>query len=437
MEQGHIAVPAGQTQPAAKKGHHVVVVGAGFAGLSLVRDLKHPDLRITIVDRRNHHLFQPLLYQVATTILPTSDVAWPVRSLFKSRPDVTTLLAEVTGIDTAEQRVDLKDAASLHYDTLVLATGARHSYFGNDAWENAAPGLKSLEDATTIRRRVLSAFEKAELTDDPVQRQALLTFIIVGAGPTGVELAGIIAELAQVTLPKEFRNIDTRAAKVMLVEAGPRVLPTFPEALSDYAEKALTKLGVTVCTRQAVSDVTTEGVVIAGNFTPATTTIWAAGVKASPAAGWIGAEADRAGRVVVKDDLSVPDHPEIFVIGDTANVSQPNGQPVPGLAPAAKQQGAYVAQVIKGRLSQRAVTSGFKYKHMGNLATIGKRAAVADFGRIRIKGALAWWLWGVAHIYFLIGTRSRLTVALSWLWSHYTGLNSARLITQRDVHTNK
>ena len=437
MDQGQNPLHAGQNADAPRKGHHVVVVGAGFGGLSVVRELQHPDLRVTIVDRRNHHLFQPLLYQVATTILPTSDVAWPVRSLFKRRPDVTTLLSEVTGIDTAEKRVDLREGAPLHYDTLVLATGARHSYFGNDAWESAAPGLKSLEDATTIRRRMLSAFEKAELATDPAEREALLTFVIVGAGPTGVELAGIIAELAQQTLPREFRNIDTRSAKVLLVEAGPRVLPTFPENLSAYAQDALTRLGVTVCTGQAVSHVDHDGVVIAGKAIATKTAIWAAGVKASPAAGWIGAEADRAGRVIVNDDLTVPNHPEIFVIGDTANVSQPNGQPVPGLAPAAKQQGAYVAQAIKARLRGNPMKSGFAYKHMGNLATIGKRAAVADFGRIRLKGALAWWLWGVAHIYFLIGTRSRITVALSWLWSHYTGLNSARLITQRDVHAGK
>lgn len=432
-----------QTAPATAHGtsqqtpKHLVIVGAGFAGLSLAKALKDPNLRITIVDQRNHHLFQPLLYQVATTILPTSDVAWPIRHLFKNRRDVTTLLAQVTGIDTAARRVDLKNAAPLHYDLLALATGARHSYFGHDEWEAAAPGLKSLEDATTIRRRVLSAFEQAELSTDPAERAALLTFVVVGAGPTGVELAGIIAELAQEILPKEFRHIDTHQARVILVEAGPRVLPAFPPDMSDYVQTALTKLGVTVMTGTSVSDVSDQGVAVGAEQIPARTTIWAAGVTASPAAQWLHVPADRAGRVLVNPDLSVPGHPDIYVIGDTASVKQANGQQVPGLAPAAKQQGAFVAKVIKARLDGKVPPPAFLYRHAGNLATVGKRAAVADFGRVKLKGPLAWWLWGIAHIYFLIGTRSRLAVALSWLWSYVTGRNSARLITQRDVYSNK
>ncbi|GLR52675.1 NADH dehydrogenase [Shinella yambaruensis] len=417
--------------------HHLVVVGAGFAGLALVKALRFPGLRITIVDQRNHHLFQPLLYQVATTILPTSDVAWPIRNLFKTRADVTTILGEVVGIDEAARLVRLKEGAPLAYDTLVLATGARHSYFGHDEWEGAAPGLKSLEDATTIRRRVLLAFEKAEVSGSAEERAALLTFVVIGAGPTGVELAGIIAELAQHILPKEFRTIDTRTARVILVEAGPRVLPAFPESLSAYAQAALTRLGVSVQTGEAVTNITDEGVRIGENEIAARTVIWAAGVKASPAAAWLGAEADRAGRVRVGPDLSVPGHPEIFVIGDTASVLNEDGTPVPGIAPAAKQQGRFVAGLLRARLSGKPPPARFRYRHSGNLATIGRSAAVVDFGRIQLKGALAWWFWGIAHIFFLIGTRSRIAVALSWLWSYATGRNSARLITQRDIHRNE
>ena len=417
--------------------HRLVVVGAGFAGLALVKALKVPGLAITIVDQRNHHLFQPLLYQVATTILPTSDVAWPIRNLLKARKDVTTLLGEVVGVDTAAKEVRLKDSPSLPYDLLVLATGARHSYFGHDEWERAAPGLKSLEDATTIRRRVLLAFERAELATDPADRAALLTFVVIGAGPTGVELAGIIAELAQHILPKEFRAIDTREARVILIEAGPRILPAFPENLSAYAEAALTRLGVTVRTAHAVTNVTEQGVTIGDSDIPARTVIWAAGVRASPAPAWVGAEVDRAGRVKVEPDLSVPGHPAIFAIGDTASILLDGGAPVPGVAPAAKQQGRFVAGQIRARLAGRPAAPRFRYRHAGNLATVGKRAAVVDFGHIQLKGALAWWFWGIAHIFFLIGTRSRIAVALSWLWSYVTGKNSARLITQRDIHTNE
>ncbi|MFD1794518.1 NAD(P)/FAD-dependent oxidoreductase [Paracoccus aurantiacus] len=417
--------------------HRLVIVGGGFGGLGLAKSLQAKGLEITIIDQRNHHLFQPLLYQVATTILPTSDVAWPIRNLFKSRKDVTTLLDEVTGVDTEAKRVLLKEGAPVGYDTLVLATGARHSYFGHDEWEPFAPGLKSLEDATTIRRRVLSAFEEAELTSDADERDALLSFVIVGAGATGVELAGIIAELAQRILPPEFRNIDTRKARVILIEAGPRVLPAFPKELSDYAETALKRLGVTVMTDHAVTAMSDAGVTVSGQEIPTRTAIWAAGVTASPAAGWLGAEADRAGRVKVNPDLTVPGHPDIFVIGDTAAVEREDGSPVPGLAPAAKQQGQFVAKVLKARLAGQKQDDKFVYRHQGSLATIGKRSAVADFGRIRLKGALAWWLWGIAHIYFLIGTRSRIAVALNWLWSFISGRNSARLITQRDIHSDK
>lgn len=436
MPEKHISSKGADLNQERSNSHHLVVVGAGFAGIALVKALKHPNLKITVVDQRNHHLFQPLLYQVATTILPTSDVAWPIRNLFKTRKDVTTLLGEVTGVDTSAQLIHLKDGYSLAYDTLVLATGARHSYFGRNEWERVAPGLKSLEDATTIRRRVLSAFEQAEISKDPAERSALLTFIVIGAGPTGVELAGVIADLAQRILPEEFRHIDTRQARVMLIEAGPRILPAFPDTLSSYAEKALTGLGVTVLARHAVSDVSDFGVKAGDIEIPARTVIWAAGVKASPAAVWLKAETDRAGRIKVEGNLSVPAHPEIFVVGDTACVMLNDKETVPGLAPAAKQQGRFVAKLVKARLSGKPADMLFRYRHLGNLATIGKRAAVVDFGRIRLKGAAAWWLWGIAHIYFLIGTRSRITVALSWLWSYATGRNSVRLITQKDIYAN-
>ncbi|KAB2744738.1 NAD(P)/FAD-dependent oxidoreductase [Brucella anthropi] len=413
-----------------KRAPHLVVVGAGFGGLQLIHDLRNVDVRITLIDQRNHHLFQPLLYQVATTILATSEIAWPIRHLFKDRKEVTTLLGTVTDVDTEHRQVLLENGTEISYDMLVLATGARHAYFGNDQWEALAPGLKALEDATTIRRRLLLAFERAERESDEAKRQALLTFAIVGGGPTGVELAGIIAELAKQTIWPEFRNIDTRQTRVMLLEAGPRILAAFPEDLSSYALKALEKLGVEVRLGIPVKDITAEGVTVGEEFIPCRTAIWAAGVAASPAATWLNAESDRAGRVKVLSNLNVPGHGDIFVIGDTAWVEGPDGKPVPGIAPAAKQQGAYVAKVIKSRIEGKTPPKPFRYKHQGNLATIGRGAAVVDMGRFKLKGLIAWWFWGIAHIFFLIGTRSRAAVAWSWLWTYISGQHSARLITQ-------
>lgn len=409
---------------------HIVVVGAGFGGLQLIHDLRNVNVQITLIDQRNHHLFQPLLYQVATTILATSEIAWPIRHLFRDRKEVTTLLGTVTDVDTERRQVQLEDGTEISYDTLVLATGARHAYFGNDQWEALAPGLKALEDATTIRRRLLLAFERAERKTDEARKQALLTFAIVGGGPTGVELAGIIAELAKQTIWPEFRNIDTRQTRVMLLEAGPRILAAFPEDLSDYALKALEKLGVEVRLGIPVKDITAEGVTVGEEFIPCRTAIWAAGVAASPAATWLNAESDRAGRVKVLSNLNIPGHDDIFVIGDTAWVEGPDGKPVPGIAPAAKQQGAYVAKVIKSRIDGKTPPMPFRYKHQGNLATIGRGAAVVDMGRFKLKGIIAWWFWGIAHIFFLIGTRSRAAVAWSWLWTYISGQHSARLITQ-------
>ncbi|WP_332772517.1 NAD(P)/FAD-dependent oxidoreductase [Phenylobacterium sp.] len=410
--------------------HRVVIVGGGFGGLQAVHQLAGAPVDVTLVDRRNHHLFQPLLYQVATASLATSEIAWPIRHLLRRRPEVTTLLATVVGVDADAHRVLLEDGQALAYDTLVLATGCRHAYFGHDEWEPFAPGLKTLEDATTVRRRILLAFERAECETDPARRMALLTFVIVGAGPTGVELAGTIAELARDTLPADFRNIDTRKARVVLIEAGPRVLAGYDEDLSTYALRALQGLGVEVELDQPVSECTAEGVVYGGQSLEAKTIIWAAGVRASPAAEWLGAPTDRAGRLMVGPDLTVPGRPEIFAVGDTVTIAGPDGRPVPGIAPAAKQQGQHVAQAIRARLRGDIAPIPFRYKHAGSLATIGKRLAVIDFGRIKLRGALAWWIWGLAHIYFLIGVRNRLSVAISWLWIHTRDQRSARLITQ-------
>lgn len=412
--------------------HRVVVVGAGFAGLQAVKDLKGADCEITLIDQRNHHLFQPLLYQVATTLLATSEIAWPIRNVLRNRREITTLLATVTGIDRTARVVIVDDARRIPFDTLIVASGARHAYFGNDSWEADAPGLKTLEDATTIRRRLLLAFERTELAQDEAERAAQLTFAVIGAGPTGVELTGIIAELAHRVLPGEFRRIDTSKARILLIEAGPRILAAFPEKLSTYAATALGKRGVEVRTGTPVTAVSALGITLGDQPIAARTVIWAAGVQASPAAQWLDAEADRAGRVVVSPHLTLPGDDAIFVLGDTAHVES-NGAPVPGIAPAAKQQGNYAARLIRARLSGRATPAPFRYRHMGNLATIGRNAAIIDFNGFALTGRLAWWIWGLSHIYFLIGTRSRLAVALSWLWSFLSGHNSARLITQKET----
>jgi NADH dehydrogenase len=413
----------------AKEPHRVVIVGAGFGGLEAAFGLAGVPVQITLVDRRNHHLFQPLLYQVATASLATSEIAWPIRYLLRDRPEVTTLFANANGIDANGRRVLLDDGGAIPYDTLVLATGARHAYFGHDEWEPFAPGLKTLEDATTLRRRILVAFERAERETDPARRAALLTFVIIGAGPTGVEMAGTIADLARDTLPTDFRNIDTSKARVVLIEAGPRVLAGFPDDLSAYAQRSLEDIGVEVMLDQPVTECTADGVVYGGKALQARTIVWAAGVRASRAAEWLGAPADRAYRVQVEPDLTVPGHPEIFAIGDTVTVAGPDGKPVPGIAPAAKQQGRYVAALIKARL-EGSTLPPFRYKHAGSLAQIGKKKAVIDFGWIKLRGTLAWWIWGIAHIYFLIGLRNRLSVALSWLWVHARDQRAARLITQ-------
>lgn len=413
----------------------IVIVGAGFGGLFAARGLRDANADITLVDRQNYHLFQPLLYQVATAGLAPSDIAWPVRGILRQQKNVTVLLDEVNGVDTAAREVVTR-TRRLGYDFLVLATGARHAYFGHHDWEPHAPGLKSIDDAVGIRQRVLMAFERAEMADDEAERRRLLNFVVVGAGPTGVELAGTLAELARFTLAADFRRIDSRSARVILVEAGPRVLPAMPVKLSDYAVNALARLGVELRLGQAVTECGPRGVMLGEESLPSATILWAAGVAASPAGEWIGAETDNAGRVIVEGDLSVTGHAEIFVVGDTAAVKDADGQPVPGIAPAAKQQGRYVARVIRAQLAGQPAPATFRYRHAGNLATIGRKAAVVDLPMLQLSGRLAWWLWGIAHIYFLIGMRSPILVALNWLRQYITYGRGARLITgqARDVN---
>ena len=414
----------------------VVIVGAGFGGLFAARGLHRTDVDVTLIDRHNYHLFQPLLYQVATAGLAPSDVAWPIRGILSRQKNATVLLNQVTGVDTSN-KVVLAGDDEIPYDYLVLATGARHAYFGHEDWEPHAPGLKSIDDATAIRRRILMAFERAEMATDEETRKRLLNFVIVGAGPTGVELAGTIAELARRTLAADFRRIDSRSARVILVEAGPRVLPAFTDKLSAYAERALTHLGVEVMLGNPVSHCDSAGVVVDGKLIPALTVLWAAGVAASPAGTWLGAAVDRAGRVIVEDNLSVPGHDNVFVAGDTASVKDVNGDLVPGIAPAAKQQGRYIADVIRSEIESKKTPAAFRYRHAGNLATIGRKSAVMELPYMRLSGFIAWWGWGVAHIYFLIGVRSPITVAINWLWQYVTYGRGARLITGRQRGDDK
>ena len=410
---------------------HVVIIGAGFGGVTTAQALRHAACRITLIDRHNYHLFQPLLYQVATAGLSPADIATPIRSLFRNQHNIRVLLGQVTDVDTEQQCVIMQEK-QISYDYLVLATGARHSYFGRDDWEPYAPGLKQIEDATAVRRRLLIAFEQAENSDDPAEQQRLLTFVIVGGGPTGVELAGAIAELARHGMGGEFQHIDPATARVLLIQSAPRLLPAFPEALSIKAAEALSHLGVEIMTKSRVQEIDAEGVIVGEHKIPAGTTFWAAGVIASPAAAWLNAEADRAGRVKVDSHLAVPGHDNIFAIGDTVLAEVWDGQAMPGLAPAAKQSGAYIAKRITADLEGRKPPRPFRYQHLGSLATIGRKAAVIDFGWIRLQGALAWWLWGAAHILFLAGMRNRISVALEWFWAYLTFRRSTRLITGTD-----
>jgi NADH:ubiquinone reductase (H+-translocating) len=406
----------------------VVIVGAGFGGVACARALRHAPASITLIDQQNYHLFQPLLYQVATAALSSADIAIPIRAIFRDQFNAKVMLATVTGVDT-ERREVLMDGLNLPYDYLVVATGATHSYFGHDAWAPFAPGLKRVDDATLVRRRVLEAFERAEVAASEAERRRLLSFVIVGGGPTGVELAGAIAELARVGMAKDFRNFDPATAEIILVQAGPRLLPAFPESLSEDARRSLSEMGVKVLLDSRVRQIDADGVVVNDRRIYSRTVLWAAGVTASPAAIWLNADADKAGRVKVQADLSVPNLPDVYVIGDTALTHGWREQPVPGLAQAAKQGGAFVAKVIRAKLRGEPVSLVFSYRHMGSLATIGRKSAIADFGFVRLRGAMAWWLWGIVHVLFLVGSRNRAAVVLNWIWSYVTYRASTRLIT--------
>jgi len=405
----------------------VVIVGAGFGGLSAAKALRGSAFDVTVIDQHNYHLFQPLLYQVATAGLSPADIASPIRSILSRQKNTRMVLARVAGIDTARRAV-IAEGQRIPYDQLILATGAQHAYFGHGDWAAFAPGLKTIDDATYIRRRILLAFEKAETEPDPAERARLLNFVIVGGGPTGVEMAGAIAELANRALAADFRAIDPRSARIVLIEAAPRLLTPFEPSLSQAAKTSLEQLGVEVRLGAPVTALDAEGVAIGAQRIESRTVIWAAGVMASPAGEWLGAETDRAGRVKVAPDLSVPGHPEIFVIGDTALALAADGKPLPGVAPVAKQQGQYVARLLIARQNGTAVAP-FRYRDFGSLATIGRSRAVVQMGALQLNGFLAWVLWSVAHIYFLIGFRNRLVVVLNWLWNYVTFQRGTRLIT--------
>jgi NADH:ubiquinone reductase (H+-translocating) len=406
----------------------VAIVGAGFGGLQAAKALRRAPADIILIDRQNHHCFQPLLYQVATAALSPADVAWPIRHILREQRNATVLMEDVSGVDVQNKLLHAK-FGDVAFDYLVIATGAMHAYFGHDDWSAYAPGLKRIEDATRIRRSILIAFEQAELITDAAERRRLLTFVIAGGGATGVEMAGAIAEIARQTLATDFRHIDPRSSRIMLIEAGPRLLPTFPPEQSDYVRAALSQAGVDVKTDTRVTGCDAGGVDTDSGRIDAGTIIWAAGVIASPAARWLDAEADRAGRVKVSPDLSLPGHPDIFVIGDTAAVLDAGGRPVPAIAPAAKQMGSYVGKLIAARIAGRAEPAPFRYMHLGELATIGRRAAVVKFGRLQLKGFVGWLFWAAVHIYFLIGVRNRFIVAFNWLWTYLTFQRGARLIT--------
>jgi NADH dehydrogenase len=406
---------------------HVVIIGGGFGGLHAAKALRRAAVRITLIDRRNHHTFQPLLYQVATAALNPSDIAYPIRHVLARQKNVRVLLAEARAIDTGKRRVIL-ERGDLDYDFLIVATGATHSYFGNDGWAEHAPGLKTIEDALEIRRRVLLAYEAAEREADPARRTAWLTFVVVGAGPTGVELAGALAEIGLHTLAKDFRSIDPTQARVILVEGLDRVLPPYTPELSADAKRQLEKLGVEVRLSSRVTEIDAGGVSIGDERIEARTVLWAAGVQASPLAETLAVPLDRAGRVNVEKDLSVPGHREIFVVGDLAAI-EVNGKPVPGVAPAATQGARHVAEMIHRELDGVKSRMPFKYKDKGSLATIGRAAAVADMGRLKFSGFLAWLAWWAIHIFFLIDFRSRLMVMFGWALQYFTFRRGARLIT--------
>jgi len=412
---------------------HVVIIGGGFGGIKAARALANTPVDITLIDRNNHHVFQPLLYQVATAELSPADISGPIRHMLSKQRNIQVMMAEVTGVDVVGQYVHTP-LRSIHYDYLIIATGATHSYFGHDEWERFAPGLKSIADATAIRRKVLLAFEAAEIETEPTKLQALLTFVLVGAGPTGVEMAGAIAELAHKALASDFRHIDPKLARIILVEAGPRILTAFPEKLAAKAHRALEKLGVEIQTHAAVTNIDDEGVSLGDAHLAAKTVIWTAGVAASPAGKWLNVEVDRAGRVKVQPNLTIPEHANVFVIGDTGSLTQ-NGKLLPGVAPVAMQEGTYAGAVIADRVADKRHTKPFHYRNKGNLATVGRAYSIADFGFLRLTGPVGWTFWLVVHIFFLIDFRSRSLVMFQWAWAYLTFQRGARLIVQDTVST--
>ncbi|HEX8790777.1 MAG TPA: NAD(P)/FAD-dependent oxidoreductase [Polyangiaceae bacterium] len=409
---------------------HVVIVGGGFGGLTLAQSLEGDPVRVTLVDRTNHHTFQPLLYQVAMAGLSPAEIAQPIRSILSRQANATVLMAEVTGIDCAARRVQLADGGVLEWDFLVIACGVRTSYFGHDDWETAAPGLKSIEDAVELRERVLSAFELAEREDDSAVRDALLNFVVIGGGPTGVELAGALAELSKFVLDRDFRHIDPAKARVLLVEGGPRILPSFPEDLADSAASQLRELGVEVRTGARVTAIEAGLVRLGDEVIPCSVALWAAGVRAAPMTAWLGAPLDALGRVKVDPDLRVPGQPRVFVVGDAARLDGPDGKPLPGVSPVAMQQARTVAKSIRRLIVGRDALD-FHYFDKGSMATIGRRRAIAQVQRMHMSGFLAWLAWLLVHIWYLIGFRNRLVVMITWAWSYFTYRRGARLIVGR------
>ena len=407
---------------------HVIIVGGGFGGMSAARRLRRAPVDVTLLDRTNHHVFQPLLYQVATATLPENDITAPIRWMLRSQRNTEVLLGEVTHIDPERRIVTFDGDRELSYDFLILAPGARHSYFGHDEWEPYAPGLKSIDDAREIRRRFLLAFELAEKEEDPEIQRAYQTFVVVGGGPTGVELAGLISSISREAMHRDFRHIDTRRTRVLLLEGGARVLPSFPESISARAQRDLEELGVEVRTGSVVTGVEADTVWVGSERIATRTVLWAAGNAASPLGRSLGAPLDRAGRVLVAPDLSVPGYPEIFVVGDLASITQENGKPVPGVAPAANQEGDTAARNLLRTLAGEP-RRPFRYRNKGDLATIGRHRAVADFGSFGLTGPIAWWFWLFVHIMYLVGFRNRLSVLLQWAYAYFTYQRGVRLIT--------
>jgi NADH dehydrogenase len=408
----------------------IVIVGAGFAGIEVARGLGAARIGATLLDRQNYNLFQPLLYQVATAALSPADIAEPVRRMLRRFPSIEVLMGEVTGIDVAARRVALADGKSLSYGILVLAAGATHAYFGHDEWAEFAPSLKSISDARRVRSRLLLSFEQAEMSDDPAERKRLMTFAVIGGGPSGVELAGAIAELARYTLAKDFHRIDAKSTTVPLLEAGPRILSAFPEELARYARRKLESLGVTVWENRTVKDITPDSVVTGDETIPIGLAIWTAGVKASSVGKLLGVPTDKTGRVKVNRDLAVRGLSNVYALGDVALVLDTAGKPLPGLAQVAKQEGYYLGRSLVRKIRDGVAPPDFEFHNRGNAAIIGRQSAVFDFGRWRLKGVLAWLLWAIVHIYLLAGFQNRLLVALQWLWRYATYDRGARLIVE-------